>query len=172
MTRRTPIALLAAAVTALTVLAVVGGANVAHAGTRHGTTDRERTVNAATVTRGSSRPTVQVRRTSLGKILVDPRGRTLYLFKKDRGGKSSCSGNCAANWPPLIVTGKPTAGKGVSASKLGTTRRSGGTKQVVYNGHPLYRFIADTKPGETTGEGLSAFGARWFVLSPAGNEIK
>jgi predicted lipoprotein with Yx(FWY)xxD motif len=161
-----------AAVTPLPILAVVGGATVAHADTVHAPVDSGRTVNVAAVTRGSSRPTVQVRRTRLGKILVDSSGRTLYLFKKDTGGKSRCSGSCAANWPPLLVTRRPTAGSGLSASKLSTTRRSDGKTQVVYNGHPLYRFIADRKPGDTFGEGLSAFGARWFVVSPAGNAVK
>lgn len=173
MTRRTPIAFLtAAAVSPLTVLAVIGGANIARAGTTHRAIGREHTVSATAVTRTSSRPTLRLRRTSLGKIVVDSSGQTLYLFKKDRNGKSSCSGSCAVNWPPLIATRKPTAGIGVSASKLSTTRRSDGTKQVVYNGHPLYSFIGDSKPGDTTGEGLAAFGARWFVVSPAGNEVK
>lgn len=173
MTRRTPIAFLAAAAaTPLTTLAILGGANVADAGTTHSTIGAQRTVSATGVTRTSPRPTVQVRRTSLGKILVDSSGQTLYLFKKDRNGKSSCSGSCAVNWPPLTAAGKPRAGKRVSASKLATTRRSDGTRQVVYNGHPLYRFVGDSKPGDTTGEGLTAFGARWFVVSPAGKEVK
>jgi predicted lipoprotein with Yx(FWY)xxD motif len=92
----------------------------------------------------------------------------LYLFKKDTRGKSRCSGSCAANWPPLLTTARPTAGSGVKGSKLGTTRRSDGKSQVVYNHHPLYRFIGDSKPGNTNGQGLNAFGARWFVVSPAG----
>jgi predicted lipoprotein with Yx(FWY)xxD motif len=172
MTRRTPIAFLASAVVMpITALAVVGAANVANAGTTHSTVESQPPVNAASVTRSRPRPTVQVRRTGLGKILVDSRGRTLYLFKKDTGPKSRCSGSCAVNWPPLLVTGRPVAGSGVKASKLGTTRRSDGKTQVVYNRHPLYRFVADTKPGNTNGQGLNAFGARWFVVSPAGNQI-
>ena len=173
MTRSKAIAFLAsAAVISLAGLAVVGATHVANAGTTHPTFESERAVDAASVTRSSRRPTVQVRRTGLGKILVDSRGRTLYLFKKDTGGKSSCSGSCAVNWPPLLATGRPTAGSGIKASKLGTTRRSNGKTQVVYNRHPLYRFIGDEKPGNTNGEGLTAFGARWFVVSPAGNEIR
>jgi predicted lipoprotein with Yx(FWY)xxD motif len=172
MTRRTPITFLASAVVIpITALAVVGGANAANAGTTHSTIESQHPVNAASVTRSRPRPTVQVRRTGLGKILVDSRGHTLYLFKKDTGPKSRCSGSCAVNWPPLLVTGRPVAGSGVKASKLGTTRRSDGKTQVVYNRHPLYRFVADTKPGNTNGQGLTAFGARWFVVSPAGNQI-
>ena len=173
MTRSKPITFLAsAAVISLTGLAVVGGTHVANAGTTHPTFESERPVNAASVTRSSPRPTVQVRRTGLGKILVDSRGRTLYLFKKDTGGRSRCSGSCAVNWPPLLATGRLAAGSGVTGSKLGTTRRSDGKTQVVYNRHPLYRFVGDTKPGNTNGQGLTAFGAVWVVVSPAGNEIR
>jgi predicted lipoprotein with Yx(FWY)xxD motif len=173
MARRTPIAFLTrAAVIPLSALAVVGATHVANAGATHPAIESARPVNAASVTRSNSRPTVQVRRTGLGKILVDLRGRTLYLFKKDTGGKSRCSGSCAVNWPPLLTTGRPTAGSGINATKLGTTRRSDGKTQVVYNRHPLYRFVGDTKPGNTKGQGLTAFGARWFVVSPAGGQIR
>lgn len=169
--RRIPF-LAGAAVMPLAALSLVGGTHVAKAGTTRSAIESQRAVSAVSVTRSSARPTVQLRRTRLGKILVDSRGRTLYLFKLDTRGKSRCSGSCATNWPPLLVTGRPVAGSGVKSSKLGTTRRSNGKTQVVYNGHPLYRFIADRAPGNTTGEGLTAFGARWFVVSPAGNEIR
>jgi predicted lipoprotein with Yx(FWY)xxD motif len=171
MTRSRPITFLAsAAVLPLTALAVAGGTQVANAGTTHPPLQNERPVNVASVTRNSPQPTVQVRRTGLGKILVDSRGRTLYLFKKDTGGRSKCSGSCAVAWPPLLATGRPVAGTGVKGSKLGTTRRSDGKKQVVYNRHPLYRFVGDKTPGDTNGQGLSAFGARWFALTPSGNQ--
>jgi predicted lipoprotein with Yx(FWY)xxD motif len=84
---------------------------------------------------------------------------------------STCKGECAKFWPPLRVSGKPTAGSAVSAAKLATIRRSDGTRQVTYNGHPLYTFAQDTRPGQTNGQGLTAFGARWFVLSPSGSQI-
>jgi predicted lipoprotein with Yx(FWY)xxD motif len=107
----------------------------------------------------------------LGKILVDGQGRTLYLFQKDVGSQSACSGACAAAWPPLRATGKPSAGTSVSAAKLGTTTRSDGKPQVTYNGRPLYLYTADQKPGDTNGQGLNAFGALWFALTPTGNRI-
>jgi predicted lipoprotein with Yx(FWY)xxD motif len=119
----------------------------------------------------SSMAKVEVVNTKLGKVLADGRGHTLYLFKKDKGTKSECSGACAQAWPPLMTTGKPMAGTGVSASKLSTTTRTGGGKQVTYNGHPLYGFVKDTGPRQTHGEGLKAFGAAWYVLSPAGRAI-
>src|SRR4051794_30649921 len=107
----------------------------------------------------------------LGRILVDSRGRTLYLFQKDVGTTSACSGGCAAAWPPLRATGKPAAGTSLSAGKLGTTSRSDGKPQVTYNGHPLYLYSADQKPGDTNGQGINAFGAAWFALSSAGNKV-
>ena len=119
---------------------------------------------------GSS-ATVSVANTGLGKILVDSRGRTLYLFEKDSGTKSACTGGCAAAWPPLRASGKPTAGGGAKASLLGTIPRSDGKPQVTYDGHPLYGYQGDSKPGDTTGQGSTGFGAPWYVLSPSGKDI-
>jgi predicted lipoprotein with Yx(FWY)xxD motif len=106
----------------------------------------------------------------LGQILVDSQGRTLYLFQKDSGTTSACTGTCAAAWPPLRATGQPTA-SGANAALLGTTPRSDGGPQVTYNGHPIYVFVKDLQPAETNGEGVNAFGASWFALTPAGNPI-
>ena len=119
----------------------------------------------------SSTAKVELVKTKFGKVLADGKGHTLYLFKKDKGTKSECSGACAAAWPPLTTTGKPKASRGVSASKLGTTNRGGGVKQVTYNRHPLYGFVKDTGPRQTHGQDLKAFGATWYVLSAAGKQI-
>jgi predicted lipoprotein with Yx(FWY)xxD motif len=108
---------------------------------------------------------------TLGRILVDGRGRTLYLFAKDKHGKSACSGSCAVYWPPLIASGKLQAVAGARASLLGTTRRADGRRQVTYRHHPLYRYAGDTQRGQTTGQGLDASGGEWWVLSPAGTKI-
>jgi predicted lipoprotein with Yx(FWY)xxD motif len=107
----------------------------------------------------------------LGRVLVDSQGRTVYLFEKDTGPQSTCFGACATEWPPVTTSGKPSAGSGVTASMLGTTKRSQGKTQVTYNGHPLYLFEADQKPGDATGQNVDAFGAKWYVLSPAGNKV-
>ena len=125
----------------------------------------------ATHAAGASGPIVSTTKTSLGRFLVNSSGRTLYLFGKDKNSKSSCSGMCASFWPPLIATGKPRAAAGVKASLLGTSKRADGRLQVTYNHHPLYTFKKDTKKGQTNGEGLNAFGANWYVVSPAGNKI-
>jgi predicted lipoprotein with Yx(FWY)xxD motif len=114
--------------------------------------------------------TVGVSNTGIGQILVNSQGLTVYLFKADQGTKSACTGACAAAWPPLLVTAKPTVGTGVNASLLGTTTRTEGKTQVTYNGHPLYRFAQDRKAGETNGQGVSAFGAEWFALNTVGNQ--
>jgi predicted lipoprotein with Yx(FWY)xxD motif len=115
--------------------------------------------------------TVGVANSGLGSILVDSQGRTLYLWQADTGPKSTCSGACAAAWPPLLTTGAPTAGGGAKASLLGTTKRSDGAEQVTYKQHPLYLFTGDTASGQTTGQGSTGFGAPWYVLSPSGNQI-
>jgi predicted lipoprotein with Yx(FWY)xxD motif len=120
-------------------------------------------------TRGA---TVKTGSSSLGRIIVDARGRTVYLFEKDTRRSSACAGACATYWPPLLTHGKPTAGAGVKRSLLGVIRRANGTRQVTYAGHPLYRFALDTKPGQTNGEGRQDFGAGWDALSPAGKKIE
>jgi predicted lipoprotein with Yx(FWY)xxD motif len=116
--------------------------------------------------------TVGLASTKLGQILVDSHGRTLYLFEKDTGTASTCYSACASVWPPLTTSGTPTAGPGLVAAKLGTTKRSDGQSEVTYNGHPLYYYVADTAPGQTTGQGLNQFGAGWDVLAPSGNKIE
>jgi predicted lipoprotein with Yx(FWY)xxD motif len=115
--------------------------------------------------------TIGMASTSLGNVLVDSQGRTIYLFQKDSGTRSACSGGCAAAWPPVRTSGKPTIGSGLTASKVGTTPRSDGKPQVTYNGHPLYLFANDQSAGDTNGQGVNAFGAAWYVMSPAGNAI-
>jgi predicted lipoprotein with Yx(FWY)xxD motif len=126
---------------------------------------------AATHAAKAAGPVVSTAKTNLGRVLVDSRGRTLYLFEKDRNGKSACSGKCASFWPPLIASGKPRVAAGAKASLIGTTKRADGRMQVTYNHHPLYLFVKDTKKGQTRGEGVSAFGAEWYVVSPGGIKV-
>ena len=116
---------------------------------------------------------VEVRSSTLGKILVDGQGRTLYLFEADKAGKSVCNGACTSAWPPYLSDGAPRAGAGVASSLLGTSVRvdDGGGAQVTYRGHPLYYYAGDNEPGDTTGQGLDQFGAKWYVLAPGGDKI-
>ena len=113
---------------------------------------------------------VRVSKTPLGRILVDSRGRTLYLFEKDKSRKSMCSGSCATFWPPLLTSGKPRAGAGVKATLLGTIKTPGGARQVTYRGHPLYTFKLE-QAGQTKGEGLTDFGPPFYAVSPAGAAV-
>jgi predicted lipoprotein with Yx(FWY)xxD motif len=129
------------------------------------------TSTATANTGGGHSATVNVANTSLGKILVDSQGRTLYLWEKDSGEKSACSGGCATAWPPLRASGKPTVSGGAKASLIGTIPRSDGQPQVTYNGHPLYGFEGDSKAGDINGQGNTEFGALWYVVSPTGATI-
>jgi len=104
--------------------------------------------------------------------VVNGSGRTLYIFEKDSKGMSACDGACASYWPPLVSNGKPVALSGVDQSLVGTTKRADGTEQVTYNGWPVYMFIGDKQPGQTSGEGLTDFGASWDALTPAGAKIE
>jgi predicted lipoprotein with Yx(FWY)xxD motif len=119
----------------------------------------------------SSPATVDLEKTDLGKVLAGSGGRTLYLFARDKGTKSTCFGACASAWPPLTTSGKPKAGSGVSAAKLSTDSRGKGVAGVTYNGHPLYFYAGDSAAGQTNGQNLDQFGAEWYVLSAAGNKI-
>ena len=110
---------------------------------------------------------VQLKATSLGQVLVDDKGMTLYMFMKDSDGKSACSGPCASTWPALTVTGAPSAGKGIGQDDLGTITRDDGATQVTFYGHPLYRYGPDTKPGDVNGQGV---GGVWFAVRADGTQ--
>jgi predicted lipoprotein with Yx(FWY)xxD motif len=115
--------------------------------------------------------TVGVAGTGLGEVLVDRKGLTVYLFARDSGTVSACAGACAVSWPPLRVRGAPLVGSGATPSDVGRTVRADGSSQLTYNGHPLYTFVNDKKPGDTNGEGINAFGGSWFAVSPAGAKL-
>lgn len=122
----------------------------------------------AKVTTAAPPVTVQLAMTGLGSVLVDPRGMTLYLYKRDTPGTSACYGACAVSWPPLLLTGKLRGGPGLQSKLLGTTQRTDGTTQVTYAGHPLYFYARDTKAGDTVGQGV---GTVWYVLGADGAQI-
>src|SRR4051794_4445684 len=128
-------------------------------------------IGPAPAAKRSAPASLRTASSKLGTILVDSRGRTLYLFEADKGTTSKCSGACATVWPPLTAQGKPVAGPGIAASKLGTTQRRDGTAEVTYNGHPLYTYAGDTAPSQTTGQAKDDFGAEWYALSSAGEKV-
>jgi len=121
--------------------------------------------------KSSGKGSVALATTKLGKVLVDGKGRTLYLFEADKGPMSACAGACASVWPPLKTTGNPSAGPGVAASKLGTIKHADGATEITYNGHPLYTYAGDSAPGQTSGQGLDDYGAEWYALSAGGSKI-
>lgn len=171
----------AIAALALTLLLVIAGcgssdSSGSNSGGAYGggeTSETASTKPASGESSGSSTAVVSASTaTDLGKLIVDSKGMTLYDFHKDKGGKSACYGACAKGWPPLLTEGKPQAGEGAMASKLGTVKRSDGTTQVTYAGHPLYTFVEDKKPGEANGNDVDAFGAEWYALQPSGAEAE
>jgi predicted lipoprotein with Yx(FWY)xxD motif len=117
---------------------------------------------------------IQLRRTSLGKILVDTAGFTVYRFGKDTGKRNTCvaSRACSAAWPALTTSGSPTAGPGVNASLLSTIRLANGSRQVTYAGHPLYRYAATSERAETSYAGIEQFGGKWYAVNSAGRNVK
>ena len=160
---RTSIAIAAAGLVALAVAVAGCGGGGGYGGSS--------SASATAPSSGGSGPSVKLASTKLGKVLVDAQGRTLYLFEADKGPMSACDGACASVCPPLKTTGGPTAGPGVTASKLGTTKRSDGATEVTYNGHPLYTYAGDSAPGQTSGQGLDDYGAEWYALAAGGNKI-
>jgi predicted lipoprotein with Yx(FWY)xxD motif len=126
----------------------------------------------SSTSRASKGALVALRKTTLGSVLVDARGRTLYVFKKDRKGKSVCETACIKFWPPLVSRAMPRAGKGVQKSMLGVSRRHDGRRQVTYAGQPLYTFVGDKTAGQTSGEGLTNFGAEWYALAASGRSVE
>jgi predicted lipoprotein with Yx(FWY)xxD motif len=128
------------------------------------------TTEAVAASRGGA--VVKLGQSGLGRIIVDSHGKTLYLWGRDKRGKSSCNGACASAWPPLVTHGKPRAISGARMALLGTTRRADGRTQVTYHGHPLYYFIEDKKAGQTAGAGLNAFGGRFDAVSASGTALR
>jgi predicted lipoprotein with Yx(FWY)xxD motif len=129
---------------------------------------------AANSSSGSASTTGTVIKTtagSTGAFLTDKSGRAVYLWVKDGKNMSACSGACAGAWPPVTATGAVTASGSVKASDLSTITRSDGTKQVTYDGHPLYYFAGDSGSGQTNGQGNDGFGAKWWLVSPSGAQI-
>jgi predicted lipoprotein with Yx(FWY)xxD motif len=122
---------------------------------------------AATTTR-----VLNVGSSSFGDMIIDGGGRTVYLFEADSGTQSTCSGECALTWAPVVVSGAPQTVASAMQSLVGTTARSDGSTQATYAGHPLYYYSGDTKAGDTNGEGLNSFGAGWDMLTPAGAKIE
>src|SRR4051812_23024152 len=155
---------MAAAVT-VAVIAIGGGSSYTASGSSASASGSARTPASA------PGATIGLRQTALGRILVDAKGRTLYLFEADRTDRSACSGSCTVLWPPVTSAGAPVPGRGLDPTQLGTIPGEAGKRQVTYAGHPLYTYAADQKAGDVMGQGLDQFGAKWYVLGQRGTKI-
>jgi predicted lipoprotein with Yx(FWY)xxD motif len=162
---------LALAAAALALLAAGCGSDSSSGGGAYGGGGSAATTTSAETSPSEGAATVTVAMVpKLGKVIVDSDGFTLYDFHKDKGTTSSCYGGCAGVWPPLTTGSAPKAAGGVSASKLGTTKRKDGTTQVTFAGHPLYTYTGDSKPGEANGNDFDSYGGEWYALTPSGKE--
>jgi predicted lipoprotein with Yx(FWY)xxD motif len=163
--------LAALAVAGALVLAACGGSSTSSS-SGSGSTPSYGAAKPSTSNSSGAASVVSTKTSSLGTFLVDGNGRALYLWDADHGSKSTCSGACAQAWPPLTTTATPKASGAVKASLLGTTKRTDGSHEVTYAGHPLYTFAGDTQAGQTTGQGSNGFGAPWWVVTPAGKALQ
>jgi predicted lipoprotein with Yx(FWY)xxD motif len=143
-------------------LLIVGCGGSSATGAAATSTVRHGPAGAATITTVTGRD---------GTYLADSSGRSLYLWLGDGAGKSNCSGNCALSWPPLLTSATPKVAGAATAADVGTLTRADGTRQVTYHGHPLYRFVVDSGPGTTKGQGSDSYGARWWLVAPTGRPI-
>lgn len=116
-------------------------------------------------------PTLVAKASDYGRIVWDGHNRALYAFTADAGGRSACSGACAAAWPPYIARGKLAAGAGVKRSLLGTIRRADGRRQVTYKGRPLYYYRGDP-PGRVLCQNVNEYGGLWLVVRPGGTLVR
>jgi predicted lipoprotein with Yx(FWY)xxD motif len=162
MRRSTFVGTLAMAVLAVLVVAQCSSSSKSASTTTSSASTTPSVVASTTVpkrgTNPSTKATVASRSTKLGRVLVNRRGRTLYVYGKDtKAGISACTGVCATVWPPVVVTAAPVYGRDLNASLFSTITRKGGKKQLAYKGKPLYTFRSDTVPGQTKGQGLGFF---------------
>ena len=127
---------------------------------------------AGATTAAATEGTVLTASGSGGTYLTDYQGKALYLFVKDTGATSTCTGTCATNWPPLTLTSTiPKAGPGVTQTLLSTFTRPNGAAQIAYNGHPLYTYKGDAAAGDTKGQAVDSDGGLWYLVAPSGSAI-
>jgi predicted lipoprotein with Yx(FWY)xxD motif len=155
------------------VIASLAASLLAGCGSGYGSSGSSASASGSSApVRPTSAATVKTASVSgLGTILVDGQGRTIYLFQRDTGPTSTCSGACIAGWPAVATHGAPQAAGGVATGKLGVTKRSDGTMQATYAGHPLYYYAGDAAAGDANGQGVNAFGAAWYAVGTSGSAV-
>jgi predicted lipoprotein with Yx(FWY)xxD motif len=169
---------------AVTALLIAGCGSSSSSSGAPGTSKAPATSTPATSTPATSTPAsggaaaISTKQGKLSKkpkvytfLDAGPKQLTVYVWDADKSSKSTCYGACAKVWPAVTTTGMPQISGGVSSSMLGTTKRTDGTTQVTYNGHPLYYFAKDGDSKDAYGEGSKAFGAGWYVMQPNGHDI-
>jgi predicted lipoprotein with Yx(FWY)xxD motif len=169
--RMAPVARLATGVGGAAAVAVLAAACASGGGSSSSPAATGGGASSAGASGGSGSTVITTASSSGGAFLVDGSGRAVYLWVKDTGNTSTCSGACASAWPPVTATGSVTAAGSASASDLGTSTRPDGTKQVTYNGHPLYYYAGDSGAGMASGQGSDSFGAKWWLVSPSGSDV-
>src|SRR3984957_16143027 len=147
---------------------VAAGLLAAACGTAAGSTTGSTAAGTPASSGSTTATVIESHQGSAAPFLTNSSGRAVYLWAADSMNKSMCSGACAQAWPPVTGKGQVTAANGAKAADLGTIPRSDGTKQVTYLGHPLYYFAGDSGPGQTNGQGSDSFGAKWWLVTPAG----
>jgi len=150
---------------------VAAGLLAAACGTAAGSTTGSTAAGTPASSGSATATVIESHHGSAAPFLTNSSGRAVYLWAADSMNKSMCSGACAQAWPPVTSKGQVTAANGAKAADLGTITRSDGTKQVTYLGHPLYFFAGDSGPGQTNGQGSNSFGAKWWLVAPAGTKI-
>jgi predicted lipoprotein with Yx(FWY)xxD motif len=154
---------------AVTVLAACGSSSPSASSSSPPSTSSSSPSSSSASSPGSV--AIGTRSTSIGTVLVDAQGHTLYWFAKDTPTTSNCTGSCATYWPPVL--GHPKAASGASLPKgFSTITRSGGQVQATYDGHPLYTYVSDTSAGMTSGNDLNASGGLWWAMTPTGSMAK
>jgi predicted lipoprotein with Yx(FWY)xxD motif len=150
---------------------VAAGLLAAACSSSYGSPGSSAPASGGTSNASASGTVIEAHAGSAGTFLTTGSGRTVYLWAADGMNKSVCSGACAGAWPPVLAHGKLTVADGAKAAELGTITRPDGTKQVTYDGHPLYTFAGDSGPGQTNGQGSDSFGAKWWLVAPSGVKI-
>lgn len=156
---------------AAAAVALLAAACSSSASSSSGSTPAASASPASSSSGSASGTVIKTANSSGGAFLTNGSGRAIYLFVADGKDKSTCSGACAATWPPVTATGQPTASGSAQASDLGTITRSDGSKQVTYDGHPLYYYSGDTGSGMDNGQGINGYGALWWLVAPSGASI-
>lgn len=157
-TRRTALSGLGAA--SLMLLAACGGAGSTYGGAGGATSQVAHTPGR-----------ISVATTPAGKVLVDPSGRTLYVFAPDSRGHSTCTGSCETYWPPVPGADADRGATAAVTATLGTIERADGTSQLTANGYPVYTYVGDHAKGEANGQGTNLSGGLWWVVSPSGARL-